>query len=379
MIRTLHIDIEGGWGGSSRSLFELVSRLDRATIKPTVLYRSEGSIAARYRAIGIEAFHVPEIYSVAPRPKNSAKILLASLPRALRAPAALKVIAAAAAERRADLLHLNYEGLHTLAPSLRRRLGLPMIVHSRTYIPDNVWGRAVVRRLGRSCDHVFFISPQEEARFRALEPSGRHLPGEVMWNIVSALPDAAPHSPPYAVYLGNIDREKGADRLIDIAAALADRAAPPLVIRAFGAARSDPPFAEALNDRVAREGLSARIRFEGHTDKPEAVLKGALALIRPSRACDPWGRDVIEATASGVPVLATGTFDGVVRPDETGFLHAQFNPAAFAEQLVQLAEDPALFKRLSKAGRRLALRHDGRLQAKRFHTVARALVDAKGA
>ena len=28
-VRTLHVDIEGGWGGSSRSLYELIRRFDR--------------------------------------------------------------------------------------------------------------------------------------------------------------------------------------------------------------------------------------------------------------------------------------------------------------------------------------------------------------
>jgi len=60
-IRSVHIDIEGGFGGSSRSLFELVSRLDRDKVCPLVICRTKGPIQQRYEDIGIKAIHVPEI------------------------------------------------------------------------------------------------------------------------------------------------------------------------------------------------------------------------------------------------------------------------------------------------------------------------------
>ena len=80
-VRTLHIDIEGGMGGSSRSLLELLSRLDRNRISPLVVHRIDGPIVKRYAEIEIPTAHVPEIASYAPRDEKSFKNLLASLPR----------------------------------------------------------------------------------------------------------------------------------------------------------------------------------------------------------------------------------------------------------------------------------------------------------
>ena len=352
MIRTLHVDIEGGWGGSSRSLYELLRRLDRSRIAPLVAHRQEGPVASRYAEIDIPTVLVPEIGSFVPRRRNSGRIFLASLPKLRRLGRAATRLAALAREHRADLIHLNYEGLFLLAGRLKRATGLPIACHNRAYLPENGWARWLVRRMARSCDHFFYISPREEARVRALA-RGSLPPGDVIWNIA---PEPVPRQPfaepPEAVYLGNIDPAKGADRMLEIAAALEAGNAPPLKLAVYGMERSKPGFAEQMRQRLAADNLAGRIEFRGHTAEPEQVLARAFALIRPSRENDPWGRDVIEATAFGVPVLATGAFEGVVEHGVTGYLYEPFDAAAMARQLAELAIDQDLWRRLSDAARR---------------------------
>ena len=348
-VRTLHVDIEGGWGGSSRSLFELLRRIDRSRIAPLVAHRREGPVQARYAAIGIPTVHVPEIGSFVPRRRNSARIFIASLPRLRRLGYAARRLGALAREHRADCIHLNYEGLFLLAGMLKRATGLPIVCHNRAHLPENAWSRWLVRRMAR--DYLFYISPQEEARVRIL--AGEALPpGEVLWNIAPSLPARQPLSdPPEAIYLGKIDPSKGVDRMIEIAAALEAQQAPPLRLAVYGEARANSDYLIQMRNRIEAEGLGERIAFHGHTADPEAVLSRALALVRPSRENDPWGRDVIEATAFGVPVLATGRYDGVVEPGVTGYLFDPFDAAEMATTLSRLASDGPLRKKLSTAGR----------------------------
>ena len=350
-VRTLHVDIEGGWGGSSRSLFELLRRIDSSRIAPLVAHRQEGPVQARYAAIGIPTVHVPEIGSFVPRRRNSARILVASLPRLRRLRCAVRRLATLAREHRAECIHLNYEGLFLLAGRLKRATGLPIVCHNRAHLPENGWSRWLVGRMARDCDYLFYISPQEESRVWAL--AGKALPpGEVLWNIAPKIPLRQPLcDPPEAVYLGKIDPSKGVDRMIEIAAALETLRAPPLRLAVYGEARANSGYLERLRDRIAAEGLGHRIAFRGHTADPEAVLSRALALIRPSRENDPWGRDVIEATAFGVPVLATGSYDGVVEPGVTGYLFDPFDAEEMASTLKRLANDGPLWKKLSTAGR----------------------------
>jgi glycosyltransferase involved in cell wall biosynthesis len=373
-IRTLHIDIEGGWGGSSRSLFELVRRLDRRAVEPVVVYRDAGPAADWYAGIGVPAYRVSKIASYVPRRAKALKNLVASMPSLLGLPKAAADIAEIANRHRTEILHLNYEGLFLLGRRLKRMLPVPVIAHSRAHLPRNMWARWLARTLARVADQVFFISPQEAQRWRDLVP-GASPPGEVLWNITREPRPREPFaSPPEAVYLGNLDWTKGTDRLIDIAAALDRGGAPPLTIAVYGSSRNRAGFAAELEARVAAQGLGARIAFRGHVADPMSVLARAFALIRPSREDDPWGRDVIEATCAGVPVFATGTFDGVVRPGVNGFLFAPFEAEAVAGRLAALLQDAGAWQRLSEAGRAAgANRFAGPAQAEIFAAALRRL------
>jgi|GEM_PF-912559 len=346
-IRTIHVDIEGGFGGSSRSLYELVSRLDRERFTPLVLHRQKGPIEERYRKIGIETLHVPEIGSYAPRDKNSFKIFVASLPRLLRLRKAANIIAAAAKGHKADIVHLNYEGLFLLAKLLQKRLDLPFVCHSRTQIPLNRWGQWVVRTLAKTTNQMFFISPAEERNFRKLA-GDEPFRGEVLWNIATTPEPRKPFAEvPEIIYLGNVDPEKGTDRLVDVAIALEQRNAPPMKISIWGKPRVYPEFSRSIEERIEQNSVSQRIELCGHTSQPETVMASAFALIRPSRWNDPWGRDVLEATRAGVPVFATGSFDGVVEPERTGYLFDPFDANDIAEKLIALRTDAELWERLS--------------------------------
>lgn len=376
-IPTLHIDIEGGWGGSSRSLFELLSRLDAKEFRPLVLHRQEGPLQEWYRDAGIETRLVPEIGSFVPRRTKAAKNLLASLPRLRSLSKAADTVAASVADHEARIIHLNYEGLFLLARKIRKRApGVPMIAHSRAHLPETPWGRWLARSLSRSADRMFYISPQEEARFTAL--AGDHAPpGEVIWNIARPAPPRLPFGdPPEAVYFGTLDWSKGTDRLIDIAAALEEMAAPPLRLVVYGKARTHPAFAAEMEARIGRENLSHRIAMRGYTTEPMEVMRSALALIRPSREEDPWGRDVIEAAASGLPVVASGTFDGVVANGHTGYLLSPFDPMQAAGHLVDLTANRKTWTRMSAAAQaRAAERFGGAAQVRQFCAAVRALTE----
>ena len=104
------------------------------------------------------------------------------------------------------------------------------------------------------------------------------------------------------------------------------------------------------------------------------MLARAFALLRLSEEKDPWGRDVIEASAAGVPILATGTYAGVVQNGINGFLFEAFDARVVVRRLVDLQGDAQMWQRLSTAGQALALdKFRGTTQAERFAAVVEAL------
>ena len=82
MINILHLDTEGGWGGSSISLFNIVSNLDKKIFKSHVICRKEGPIINKYKKIKILVERNFNLYSFSPKPHtNNLKLFITTLPQ----------------------------------------------------------------------------------------------------------------------------------------------------------------------------------------------------------------------------------------------------------------------------------------------------------
>ncbi len=160
---------------------------------------------------------------------------------------------------------------------------------------------------------------------------------------------------PWILTVARLDWHKGFDTVIRALPAV--RAAHPRVRYAIAGVGECRPYLERL---VADLQLGDAVRFLGFV--PEADLPAlynavdvfALVSRRYDLLVEGFGIAVMEASASGVPVLAgreAGLIDAV-RDGETGFLVDPYSPAAVAEGLNRLLADPALRQRLGTAGRR---------------------------
>jgi glycosyltransferase involved in cell wall biosynthesis len=367
----LHIDIEGGFGGSSRSLFELVSRLDPKKVRPVIVHKLQGPLEEWYSEKNIASVHLPHIAQFVPRKRNSWKIFLIKFPEYLSLFRTYRALRSLIKANDISVVHLNYEGLWLIAPFLRRDRKLHLIVHCRTLLPKNMWTRFIVRVLEKHVDHVFFISPNEKEAF--LRYARGEVPHSVLWNIarpVFPLPPEERSSSRRIVVLSNIDYLKGIDRCLDLAEALIRADQECFTIEIYGMARSAPAYFQQLKEDIKKRSLCHMVKLMGFTKNPEDVLKSAFCLVRPSRDADPWGRDVIEAVSAGIPVLATGTFEGVVLHQRTGFLFDPFDAAAMAQTIRDLAADKNRYLRISRAGMALGrMRFSGHEQASEFQTV----------
>lgn len=109
------------------------------------------------------------------------------------------------------------------------------------------------------------------------------------------------------------------------------------------------PAAEAL---AAQLGVAERVRFVGHHDHFEAVLRECSLFVLPSES-ESFGLAALEALASGVPVVATavGGLPDVVLPGQTGALVPVGDVPAMAAAALDLLRDPARHRALSKAAR----------------------------
>ncbi|HXW39257.1 MAG TPA: glycosyltransferase [Acidimicrobiales bacterium] len=148
---------------------------------------------------------------------------------------------------------------------------------------------------------------------------------------------AAPGETLKVGFVGRLIPHKGADVLLR-AVALDDRLSAEIV--------GSGPDSARLADLVHELGLAARVSLCGHVDEEEtpAVYRRFDALAVPSVPTPGWveqfGRVVVEAQASGVPVVASrsGALPEVV--GDAGILVEPGDPVALCRGLVRLLDEP---------------------------------------
>lgn len=114
----------------------------------------------------------------------------------------------------------------------------------------------------------------------------------------------------------------------------------------------DGSLAPKVRELAALLRLESCVELPGAVAHPEALYRSLGLYVQASRNKEGTSNSLLEAMASGVPVIATrvgGNLE-VVRPGETGLLVPAEDPAALAEAIVTLLRDPALARRLGEAG-----------------------------
>ncbi len=160
---------------------------------------------------------------------------------------------------------------------------------------------------------------------------------------------------PTAAYVGRMIRSKGVDVLMAAAQALRQRAVP-LTIELYGPSDTDNPEAVPLAEleNWAAQGLG---HWHGRTDNVAGVWRGSDIYVMPTRGGEGLPRSLLEAAASGRPVIVTDVAGcrSFVRNGLEGLVVPPGDPEALAQALATLAADPELRRRMGHAARNRVL------------------------
>jgi len=112
---------------------------------------------------------------------------------------------------------------------------------------------------------------------------------------------------------------------------------------------------DAMRSAVAEAGLTDRVILAGYRSDIPEILAAIDVLANSPRAREGLCVAILEALASGRPVVATrvGGIPEVVRDGETGLLVPPEDPAALASAVLRLVSDRDLAARLGAGGARL--------------------------
>jgi glycosyltransferase involved in cell wall biosynthesis len=153
----------------------------------------------------------------------------------------------------------------------------------------------------------------------------------------------------YFLFLGGFDKRKNVGTLVEAFAQL-PKEAPALVL----AGEHKWEFA-AISERITAHGLSERVLCPGaiaEEDLP-SLYQGAIALAHPSRY-EGFGLQLVEAMASGIPILASRTTSLPEVLGGCGLLFDPEDPASIALQMERIARDGNLRTALIESGRQRA-------------------------
>jgi len=221
----------------------------------------------------------------------------------------------------------------------------------------------MLRRLAADIDA--FIAP---SRFYAERMRHRlDLPDDKLHVIPNGIdphgyaPAERPGEPPVVGYLAQLSPAKGLDTLAE--AFLLLRKDPRLAaarLRAFGGVMSgERAFVDDVRRWLAEAGAGrdAELLTDfSHEDK-SAFLRSCSVVSVPTKRGEAFGLFVLEALASGTPVVLPdhGAFGELVADTGGGLLCPPNDPAALAETLRRVLLDRHLAERLGRAGRQAVL------------------------
>ena len=264
-------------------------------------------------------------------------------------------------EKEVDAVLAEYGQVGVAMMNICQELNIPLIVHFHGF---DAYHQNILQNVGQFYPILFQQAEATIAVSRDMEQQLLSL-GAIREKL---------HYNPYGVDLSLFQKshpEKSAILFVAVGR-FVDKKAPNLTILAFAQVCQQHPEAKLviMGDGVLLEsckllaqslGISRQVDFLGAVSHEEVAqhLCQARAFVQHSVTAsygDSEGtpNSVIEASATGIPIIATGHagIKDVVIEGETGFLVDEGDINSMAKYMLKLAKDPVLARKLGEAGRK---------------------------
>jgi glycosyltransferase involved in cell wall biosynthesis len=331
------------WGGQ-KSLYHLVTRLDRSVFRPYVVVPSDDGLTRELSEMGVEGC----VYDL---PRLSPRSILRDL-------SALRFVLGLIDAEGIELLHTDGPR-NTIYAGLAARLrGLPLVWHVRAMDGD-----PYDRLLCRLATRVVLVADALRDRFAGICGADKLVTihnGVDLDLFSDASGEAWPEPfviPPGRLVIasaGRIEPLKGQETLITACGVLKN-AGVDFHLLLVGET-VDSTYERFCRKKALEIGMADRITFAGHRDDMALLLKSIDIFVLPSVIREAFPRAVIEAMACGKPVIVTagGGAPESVEEGRSGYIVPPSDPIILAERLSRLAGDPAMRKIMGAASRHRA-------------------------
>lgn len=153
------------------------------------------------------------------------------------------------------------------------------------------------------------------------------------------------------IVVGRLDPEKGQKEVVDACALMVQKRTDFQIYIAGTDTLNTVGTKKILEEKIAQLGVEKHVHLLGHKENVAELLASADLKIMPSYG-ETFGRVIIEAMASGCPVLATnaGGVPSIIQDGENGFLCEPKSAESLANKTLEIMSNPDLRKKVSTRG-----------------------------
>lgn len=322
-------------GGASKSIFDILSNLDRSRVEPFFASIYDEFLATKIKNLGIHFFKLPILS------RKDPKSIFLSTTRIFQY----------IRQNQIDIIHNNQcnDTIYSLLPAKITRT--PIITHHR----DHSFYR-LDRFLTSMVTFNVAISSWQNQDYLGNKAVLIHN-GIPKSSIPPKIPQRA-HEKTRIGLVGRIAPMKGHDIFIK-AAGIVHQLEPDVEFFIIGddSGLYYPEFLQKIKSLIIDLNLSDAVKFRGYINDNSEIYSDLDISVVPSRR-EPFGKTMIESMAHGLPVIGTsdgGAVDIITK--ETGLIVPPENEQKLAEAMLYLINHPEICERFGEAGRNRVLNY----------------------
>ena len=324
-------------GGGEHSFLDLVSHLP-GTYPVIAAYPSEGSLAEKTCAMGIPT-------RIVPLPPIGPTHLVGMID-------SLHTLKNICKSKQIRLIYANGSRAAFYGGTVGRLCAIPTVWHCRVSTPDPYLDPVLSRLVHR----IIANSQATASRF----PSSLQGKIEVVYNgfDLEWLRDPRISKPAWIeehwiviLMVARTSRWKRHDLMLSAFERIAPHEPRAHLVCVGGGDPCDPLWWDELQRMTGASSFSSRIHWVGAVEDIRPWYRTAALMVLPSDN-EPFGRVIVEALASGVPVVATrsGGIPEIVTAMESGFLISENDADAISTAVLDIISQPALRGQLIAEG-----------------------------
>lgn len=365
MKRILYLHAGAEMYGADKVLLELIKRLDKTEFEAHVILPNDGVLVEALRQVGAQVEVIP--YPILRRKYFNPKGILDYTTSYRRFS---KKLVEYARKHEIDLIHNNttavLEGIY-----LKQKLGLPLIWHVHEIIvkPKQI-SDFINFLMGRYADQIVTVSQavaDHVLKSKFIQPNQVQVIYNGVDNEIYKPMDGATIREHFGIaqdqtvigMVGRVNAWKGQGDFLEAVLPLLQEDKNRLAFLAGSAFEGEEWRVEELDAAIAQSGYANQIKRIDYYDKPQELYNLFDLFVLPSTNPDPLPTVVLEAMASGKPVVGYrhGGICEMVAEGENGLLADPGKPALLSKAMKEVLENPDKLQAFGQASLERQLEH----------------------